>query len=228
MRRVVLWCLVVIVVPIVLAIFGTLIPNPWVFSDEDRTPTRHILVVSNTLHTDIAIPIDPESLTVFDFLVDTTVPITHPNARWLLIGWGGRSFYLETPSLSDIKPGPTFRALTIDSSVMHVDVLGEIVPGSPDVTDIAITEAAYANLLSEISASFARPNGSVQPIDGFAFGTTDKFFEGVGSFNALLGCNVWTSRMLRSAGMRTGIWNPLPGLLTFSLGVYNGEAVSPG
>lgn len=228
MRRVAFWCLVAILVPIMLVILGTLIPNPWIFAAGDGEPTRHILVVSNTLHTDIAIPIDAQSLATFGFLADTTVPIAHPDARWLLIGWGGRSFYLETPSLADIKPGPTFRALTIDSSVMHVDVLGEIVPGNPAVTDLAITDAAYANLLAEISASFARQEGAVQPIDGFAFGTTDKFFEGVGSFNALLGCNVWTSRMLRSAGIRTGFWNPLPGLLTFSLGLFNAEAVSPG
>ena len=229
LKRLILGLLAIFGLLLVLAVAGTLIPHPSIFTQDDGAPTsRHILVVANTLHTDIAIPIDAQSLSAFGFLAETTVPIGHPNARWLLIGWGGRSFYLETPTLADIKPGPTFRALTIDSSVMHVDVLGEIVPGSPAVTDLAITEAAYANLLAEISASFARKDGAVQPIDGFAFGSTDKFFEGVGSFNALLGCNVWTSRMLRSAGIRTGLWNPLPNALTLSLGLFNGDVVSPG
>lgn len=227
LKRLLLGLLAVVGLLLVLAVAGTLVPHPAIFAQDDTAPaSRHILVVANTLHTDIAIPIDAQSLATFGFLADA-VPIGHPNARWLLMGWGGRSFYLETPTLADIRPGPTFRALTVDSSVMHVDVLGEIVPGSPAVTDLAITEAAYANLLAEISASFARKDGAVQPINGFAFSSTDKFFEAVGSFNALLGCNVWTSRMLRSAGIRTGLWNPIPPSLTTSLALFNPGPTPP-
>ena len=226
-KRVALGCLLLILVPALLIVIGTLIPNPFIFSGSDGASLdKHILVVSNTIHTDIAIPLDAETLAAFGFLADTGIPITHPDARWLLIGWGGRSFYLETPNLSDMKPGPTFRALTVDSSVMHVDVLAELVLPNPAITDLAISDAAYANLLSAISASFSRENGKVEPIEGFAFGTTDKFYEAEGSFNALLGCNIWTSRMLRSAGISTGIWNPLPASLTVSLGLFNKDRIS--
>jgi hypothetical protein len=48
-----------------------------------------------------------------------------------------------------------------------------------------------------------------------------RFYEAQGTFNALVGCNVWTATALRSAGLRTGWWNPLPFLLIRSLWYYN-------
>jgi uncharacterized protein (TIGR02117 family) len=223
LKRLAVVLILLIVVPLVLGLLGTLIPHPFTDAQPTDAPlSERILVVSNTIHTDIAIPLDAKSLEAFGFLADT-LPVTHPDARWLLIGWGGRSFYLETPNLTDIKPGPTFRALTVDSSVMHVDVLGEIDQTNPAIMAVPISDVAYANLLSTISASFTRKDGKVLPIDGYAFGPSDKFYEGEGSFNALLGCNVWTSRILRSAGIRTGLWNPLPISLTTSLRWFNAD-----
>jgi uncharacterized protein (TIGR02117 family) len=207
---------------LLLAIGGMLIPGFPVFAvPEGEEESRQILLVANTIHTDIAIPIDAETLSTLDFLLGTTLPISHPDARWLLIGWGGRAFYLETPTLADIKPGPLFRALTLDSSVMHVDVLGEINPADPSVTALSVTPSGYRNMLETIAASFSREDGLVQPIDGYAFGLTDRFFEAEGPFNAVIGCNVWTSRMLRSAGVRTGLWNPIPPSLTASVRLFN-------
>lgn len=221
-RRIVLVAVILLVGPLLLAVLGTVIPFP--FAQKSNEPlTRRILVVSNTIHTDIAIPVDPESLAAFAFLADTGPPIDHPEARWLLLGWGGRSFYLETPSLTDIKPGPAFRALTLDSSVMHVDVLAGINESDPAVLPLDISDADYASLLETIGAGFTRQDGKVLPIEGYAFGASDKFYEAEGHFNALLGCNVWTSRMLRSAGLTTGLWNPTPPSLTASLRLFNGS-----
>lgn len=221
-RRLAFLCLLVVAVVGLLGVLGTIIPSPFVFASAAEAPrNKRILVVSNTIHTDLAIPLDNESLAAFAFLADANLPIWLPQARWVLIGWGGRSFYMETPSLTDIKPGPAFRALTLDRSVMHVDVLGEFAPNDPTVTEVAITDAAYTNLLTTIAAGFTRMDGAVQPIDGYAFGPNDRFFEAEGWFNALLGCNIWTSRMLRSAGVTTGIWDPIPAALTTSLRLFN-------
>lgn len=200
---------------------GTFIPYPAAAVVENGQRNQRILVVSNTLHTDIAIPLNEETRMTLGFLGNTGLPLAHPDAQWLLIGWGGRSFYMETPNLADIKPGPTFRALTLDRSVMHVDVFADIVQDDPSVTALDISAAGYTNLLWTISESFVRDGGAVVPIDGYAFGSTDRFYEAEGGFNALLGCNVWTSRMLRSAGVTTGLWNPLPSSLKVSLDLFN-------
>lgn len=221
-KRLALGLLLLIGVPILLGIIGTVIPYPFV-SDQPSGAVlgNRILVVSNPIHTDIAIPMDPSTISTLAFLDGTGPPLRHPEARWLLIGWGARSFYLETPTFADIKPGPTFRALTIDSSVMHVDVLGDVSQSDPAVMTVDLSDDAYRRLLASISSSFTRVDGHVVTIEGFALGTSDKFYEAEGLFNALLGCNTWTAHVLRSAGLKTGLWNPLPVSLTASLGLFN-------
>jgi len=59
------------------------------------------------------------------------------------------------------------------------------------------------------------------PILGKGYGRHDAFFDANGSFNALVGCNTWTARALREAGLRTGLWNPVPQTLALSLKFYN-------
>ena len=225
LRRVLLGVVIAVVAAVALAALGTVIPHPFTRTFDDAAPTRRILVISNTIHTDIAIPAGPESTAFFAELEAAGLPLQHPDARWLLFGWGGRSFYLETPNLTDIKPGPLFRALTIDSSVMHVDVIGELAEGDPNVTAVDLSEEAYADLLVAMAGSFARDGGQVQPIEGYAFGVVDRFFVAEGAFNALLGCNTWTARMLREAGVSTGFWNAIPPSLVASLRMFNGGRI---
>jgi hypothetical protein len=68
---------------------------------------------------------------------------------------------------------------------------------------------------------FVRDAGAVVPIPDAGYGEIDRFFEARGYFNALFGCNTWTAAALRSAGLRTGLWNPLPQALRLSVAVYN-------
>lgn len=220
MKRIALGVLLVIAIPIVLGIVGTLVPWPFAVAP-GAEPSKRILILSNPIHTDIAIPIEPESLAALPFLAEAGLPVAHPDARWLLIGWGAREFYTRTPSLADMQPGPTFKALTLDAATMHVDVIGELAPDSPFVVPVDITADGYAGMLQAMSESFTRRDGQVIPIEGYALGTADRFFEGEGFFTAVLGCNTWGARMLRSAGLRTGIWNPLPVSLTTSLPLFN-------
>lgn len=201
------------------------VPHPSTARFADAPRPHQVLVIANTIHTDLAIPVDPRSLATFAELAGTDLPIHHPDAQWLLFGWGGRSFYLETPTLADIRPGPLFRALTLDSSVMHVDVLGALDPNYPGVTTLALTDDAYSALLSAISQSFLRRDDAIVPIEGYSFGAVDRFYEANGLFNAFAGCNTWTARMLRSAGIATGLWNALPSSLETSLRWFNREAL---
>lgn len=43
----------------------------------------------------------------------------------------------------------------------------------------------------------------------------------------LVVCNLWTARMLRVVGLKTGVWTPLPVLLTMSLDLHNDAARLP-
>lgn len=204
------------------ASFGTIVPQPLFASRAaDTGDMRRILVLSNPIHTDIAIPVDAESLARFPFLAASGIPVDDPAARWIVFGRGGRSFYLETPTWADLKPLPLLRGLTFDRAVLHVDVLGALAEPSPAVQGFDIGPEGYASLLDMIAASFATREDQVVPVPDVRYGQNDRFFEATGWFTALAGCNTWTAQGLRAAGLRTGLWNPLPVSLAFSLNQFN-------
>jgi uncharacterized protein (TIGR02117 family) len=223
MTRVLRRLLAVMLVIVGAVAAGALIPLPlWSQETEHNGgETRRILVLSNPIHTDIAIPLDAETRAAFAFLERSGVPVAEPGAKWMIIGWGGRAFYLETPTWGDLKPMPVFRALTVDSSVLHVDVTGELDEGHPAVTALELGVKEFAQLQVFIRDSFAQPPDAVAAIPDAGYGPYDRFFEAKGAFNALVGCNTWTAQALRAAGVRTGLWNPLPQTLTLSLKLFN-------
>ncbi|TPL65961.1 TIGR02117 family protein [Mesorhizobium sp. B2-3-15] len=214
--------LAILVAALVLAVsLGTLVPRPLWPAAAAGEGIRHILVLKNPIHTDIAIPVDDEVRRRFRFLADVGLPSDAPEVRYLVFGWGGRAFYLETPTWSQLKALPAIKALTLDASVMHVAVAGNIPEPHPDVAGFDVSEDRFAALLDFIEASFQEgPNGPII-IDNAAYSNFDRFFEANGRFNALIGCNTWTAAALRTAGLRTGWWNPLPVSLGLSMRLYN-------
>jgi len=211
-----------IVVAALAVALGTLVPRPlWRTANASTAATRHILMLKNPIHTDIAIPVDDRVRQRFHFLVDAGIPADSPEVRYIVFGWGGRAFYLETPTWSGLKAVPVLKALTLDASVMHVDVAGDISEPRPDVTGFDIGEERFAALLDFIEASFQQgPNGPILVPDA-AYSRYDGFYEAKGHFNALVGCNTWTAAALRTAGLRTGWWNPLPVSLGLSMRLYD-------
>jgi uncharacterized protein (TIGR02117 family) len=215
--------LAILVVAIVLAVMlGTFIPRPFLpTAAADPVAARHILVLKNPIHTDIAIPVDDGVRKRFHFLVDAGIPADMAEVRYIVFGWGGRAFYLETPTWSELKVVPVMKALTSDASVMHVDVAGDIVEPHPDVAGFDIGEERFVALLDFIAASFQQgPSGPIL-VENAAYSSFDRFYEANGRFNALVGCNTWTAAALRIAGLRTGWWNPLPASLGLSMRLYN-------
>ncbi len=205
----------------VAVLLGTLVPRPLFSVNTSDANTVKIYLAGSAIHTDIIIPVDNQSRADFSFL-GFDLPLTNPNVKWLMLGWGGRSFYIETPTWSQLKAGPLFRALTLDGAVMHVEVLGEMNEDNPALTKLELSIQEFEALKREMAASFKIDlTGKAQVIAGAAYGEFDQFYEANGKFNALLGCNTWTARILRAAGVRTGFWNPLPQTLRFSLNLYN-------
>ncbi|MGO7645898.1 DUF2459 domain-containing protein, partial [Rhizobium ruizarguesonis] len=92
------------------------------------------------------------------------------------------------------------RALTIDRSVLHVDLAGHITDPQSTVTAFNFSEDQLVQLRDFISESFVRDAGAVVPIPYAGYGEIDRFFEARGYFNALFGCNTWTAAAQPSAG----------------------------
>jgi uncharacterized protein (TIGR02117 family) len=229
------WLFVVTGLIVLLLVAGVVVPRPlWQQSELTVADARRlVLVLSNPIHTDIALPVDAAMLERFGFLRDGDLEIDSPGVRYLVFGWGGRSFYTETPTWADLKPLPLLKGITLDRSVMHVALAGEIPLAHADVTALALSDDGYRRLVDFILAGFARENGNVVPLRGQSYGSDDAFFEAKGSFTAVMGCNTWTAAALRAAGLATGWWTPLPRLLSASLTLHNdrpaffGEDTSP-
>ena len=212
---------IIVVLAAIAVVAGMVIPRPWRAPPPETTSaTDRILVLSNPIHTDVAIPATPDILKRFSFLADAGLDLGNPDVRYIIFGWGGRAFYTETPTWADLKPMPVFKSLTLDSAVMHVQLAGDIPLDHPDVTPIDVSAAGFARLSDYIASSFT--DGDEKPVPlGFSYGQGDAFFEGQGRFNALAGCNTWTGAGLREAGIATGLWTPLPWLLRISLRLHN-------
>lgn len=184
-----------------------------------------VLVLSNPIHTDIALPVRADILARFGFLRMGNLDIDNPGVRYIVFGWGGRAFYTQTPTWADLKPVPLFKGLTIDRSVMHVSLAGDIPLSHADVTALDLSDQGYEDLVAFILRGFAMEQGKQMPLAGTSYGENDAFFEGVGYFTAVMGCNTWTAAALRSAGVATGWWTPLPRLLSASLWLHNDKSL---
>lgn len=201
---------------------GTLVPRPLLAVSADEGPkSRRILVLSNPIHTDIAVPLDETVTGLFGFLRETGMPIDAPQARYLIFGRGSREFYIATPTWDQLKPLPLLKGLTLDRAAMHVDVSGPIAETHDAVLGFDLGEAQFQALLTAIRDGFYEDAQGPLIIPGVAYGRYDRFYEADGYFTALLGCNTWTAGVLRQADIRTGWWNPLPVTLRLSLGLYN-------
>ncbi len=206
-----------------LFVSGTVVPRPLTSPAEASVGGEsQILLLANPIHTDIALPVDDEVRAAFADLVPSGLPVDMPGVEYLIIGWGGRSFYIETPTWGDIRPLPVLKALTIDRSVLHVSVAGHIDTGHPTVRPLVVTQEGRKRMIAAIRDSFIRDGGLPVAIPGAAYGFDDAFFEAKGAFNAFLGCNTWTAAVLRAGGVRTGWWTPLPQLLDLSIDLHHG------
>lgn len=206
-----------------LFVSGTVVPRPLTSPAEASVSGEsQILLLANPIHTDIALPVDDEVRAAFADLVPSGLPVDMPGVEYLIIGWGGRSFYIETPIWGDIRPLPVLKALTIDRSVLHVSVAGPIDPGHPAVRPLTVTPEARSRMIAAIRESFVRDGGLPVAIPGAAYGADDVFFEAAGAFNAFVGCNTWTAAVLRAGGVRTGWWTPVPQLLDLSIDLHHG------
>lgn len=142
-----------------------------------------IFVQTNGVHTGIVLPDGP--------------------GRWRAFGWGDRDFYLNTPTWADVRPSTVVAALAgSGQTLVHVDRLG---PFRPDENwrPLRLRPAEYARLRTTIAATLM-PGGRAIP----GYGPDDSFYPARGHYSAFVTCNVWVSRGLASAGVRTGLWTP--------------------
>ncbi|RDE07441.1 TIGR02117 family protein [Sphingomonas aracearum] len=173
-----------------------------------RPPERgvRIFVESNGVHTGIVVPARAAGVDWSDLVrpSDLRDP-RYARYPWRSFGWGERTFYLETPTWSDVRPGTVLAAaFGSDRTLMHVDQVPAPALGS-DVRTVLLRPEEYRRLAAFLRASFA-PGGKRLP----GYGANDAFYEAVGRYSGVVTCNAWTGAALRYAGVRMGAWTPFP------------------
>jgi uncharacterized protein (TIGR02117 family) len=165
-------------------------------------------IASNGVHTDFVLPVTSASIDWRE-----RIPLRHFSApgvdiNYIVLGWGDRDFYINTPRWEDLKAGTALRAgLGINPSVVHVTYIREL-GQLRDVRPLPLSVAEYERLRDYLLDSFKYQDGAVMPLAGFSYGARDAFFEARGSYNLFRTCNEWTGAGLRAAGVRTGLWTP--------------------
>jgi uncharacterized protein (TIGR02117 family) len=170
-----------------------------------------VFVRTNGVHTWILVPkVTPE----MDWR--PLVPGGHlRDPRWgggdyVALGYGNRTFYLETPTWGDLTMKNAFlAAFGRGGSLMHADHDHDP-RASGDTRPIVLRSEEYRRLVEFARGSFQYDSrGRTIPLLGWGYGASDMFYEAVGPYSAVYTCNSWTGAALRHAGVRTGLWTPL-------------------
>lgn len=168
------------------------------------------------IHYDFLLPLSPEMRVRFGFAEAAGVPISNPQAEWLVLGWGAREFYTTAGSFSDITAHAVFSGVTGDTAVIHLDVAGDV-SGLDGITYLPLSDPQFAALLYTIDDSFQRDQTGQPLALPVRFGPRDAFFAANGQFNLFHTCNAWVGETLRAAGVPFGVWTPTPQSVAFAL-----------
>ena len=197
-----------------LASLGAILPGQHNQID-GGAPTR-IALSRGPIHYDLLLPMTDTLRASYAFAEGQGIPVRDPRVKYLIVGWGSRTFYTATETYADLNLGSLWPALTGDAATLHLDVAGEV-DGVPGITWVPLSQTQLAALTAAVDATFTRDaGGNPIPLNALPFGPTDAFYAAQGRFNILNTCNVWIGSMLRAAGLDFGAWTPTAQSVAFS------------
>lgn len=213
MRRALRLTLLTLALPVLYLAASVILPLiPGASSDLSGPQVHSIGLLQGPIHTDILFPLTPETRARFAFAEAAGVPLNHPEAAWLVFGWGSAAFYTTAGTYADITASAVLTAATGDDAVVRLDALGPL-PPLPNLRFLQLSDAQFQALLTETAAAIA----SETKLDHPGFTGSDAFFPGRGHFHLLRTCNVWLGETLRAAGIPFGLWTPANWSVTLSL-----------
>ncbi|MBV7408067.1 DUF2459 domain-containing protein [Maritimibacter sp. DP1N21-5] len=184
----------------------------------DGTGSVEIRLVRSPIHYDFLLPLNDTTRTAFGFVTEDGVPLDHPAATWLLVGWGARDFYTVTGDYGDVSLRATVKGALGDASVLRFDAWGPL-PDSFETRSLTMSEGQFEALIAAIRADLLRPDAPI-PVPTAGLSETDAFYQAVDRFHLFRTCNTWISRKLRMAGIRMGVWTPLPWSIRLSYSLW--------
>lgn len=179
----------------------------WVEPDPQEEPTIPIMIGSNGVHTEIAMPVVTPEMDWRPLFPTADVIASRRDYTHVAVGWGERKFFLETPSWWNMNPLTVVNAMVGGEGVVHVAHYVRPAP-SDDYRVLHLRPAEYRQLVAEITAQL-EPVATREVLPGY--GKQDVFYTARGTYHLGNTCNQWTSDRLAAAGVEIGAWSPFAG-----------------
>ena len=124
-----------------------------------------------------------------------------PDAEYLEIGWGDMDYYqIPDPHFGIILKA----ALLPSSSVLHIvgfnDSVADYFPHS-EVIELQLSDSGFEKMIQRIAASYSRDDKEKPIILGPGLYGDSLFYRSKETYHIFNTCNIWTARILRTAGL---------------------------
>ena len=197
----------------ILLAYGVVILVGLVPVNNDFEPTTNgvqLFVVSNAVHADIILPKSNRTVDWAATFGDANFLGDISLESHVAFGWGDRGFFLETQTWDDLKLSTVANALLLPSdSCVHVSFVRP--EYYRNATPVTVSQQQYEQLVEFINGTFKMDvDGKHNQINGYAYSSTDAFFDACGRYHLLNTCNSWAGRALKQAGVRVPWFSPMP------------------
>lgn len=129
------------------------------------------------------------------------VVVDFPDADYLEVGWGDKDYY-QTP---DAHIGIIMKAALLPTdSVLHIVGFNKTVASyfpNSEIISIELSATGFEKLIRRIATSFARDEaGNLLSMGPGLYGNS-RFYLSTERYHLFNTCNVWTARLLQTAGL---------------------------
>lgn len=171
-----------------------------------------IFVVSNEVHAELILPLNGavgDDLKAFFAPTDFHALVS--SANWLAVGWGDKSFFVETRSWEDARAMTMVRALCLPTkTALHATAIQERGDIWSDARPVRISAEQFQRITAYVRDAFELKQEQPQQIENAAYDDNDAFFHAKGLYHAFNTCNCWVGGGLRDGGVKVGWYTPLP------------------
>lgn len=190
------------------ALIGSYWPRNSAWREADQGVTLYI--ADNGIHTAIVMPAAAIGIDWSMTFRPTDLPSSDLAGNWMVVGWGDRDFFLNTPTWREVRPGTLVTAAVGSGrALIHVDHIDAPVPGD-DMRPFTVSDDEYRRLVQIIENTLIR-GGDGHPARIPGYGSRDVFYPAHGRYSLLYTCNSWTADTLAKAGIRAPLWTPFSG-----------------
>ncbi len=208
LRALVAYPLLIVGIYMVAALIGSHVSanNSW------RQPAQgiDIFVETNGVHVSLIVPISTSGENFSDIIRSDHLGNRDSYGTHVMIGWGHGNVYRNARTWDDVRSGDVASAIVgSDNTTLHIyHIIDPKV--LPHRKLLRVTPKQYRSIVRQIRATF-RLNKRGESVAYPGYAADNLFYDSGGHYSAVNTCNNWTGDILRKAGVRIGIWTPLPG-----------------